>query len=104
MESKEFLFYHAEMCEKMKDLVKRKNADYSGASESAFANFEASERMDVTSVEQGILVRVLDKFSRINCFLKQGVLLVEDEKIEDTIQDMCNYLIILSAYIKSKKG
>lgn len=103
MNSPEYLEYHNQFCAKMHEIAVAKNSDYSSFTESAFGNLEASEKLDVTSTEVGILVRILDKFSRINSFIKTGTLLVADEKIEDTCLDACNYFILLSAYITSKK-
>lgn len=105
MKREEYLKYHEAMCQKMIEITKAKNHDYAGFSsaDDPFANFTTSEKMDVALTEQGFLVRMLDKFSRINSFVKQGVLLVEDEKIEDSLLDLANYSILLSGYIKSKK-
>jgi len=103
MNSEQYLEYHKQMCTKMFEITKTKNSDYSSFTESAFGNLEAAERLDVAGTDVGILVRILDKFSRINTFVKKGVLLVEDEKIEDTCIDAANYFILLSAYITSKK-
>lgn len=82
-------------------ISKKKNADYTGATESAgdpFANFRRSEVVGV-EVEQGILVRLMDKVSRISNLLEAEAQ-VEDEKIQDTIEDAINYLAILLAYIE----
>lgn len=103
MNSVEFLEYHKSFCEKMHDISTRKNHDYSGFEESAFGNFEVVERCGIATTEQGFLTRMMDKISRINSFLKQGICLVADEKIEDSLMDLSNYCILLSAYIKTKK-
>lgn len=103
MTSEDFLVYHSEMCELMKLTTKAKNHDYSGFNDSAFANFEIVEKCGISTTEQGFLTRIMDKISRINSFLKQGVCLVADEKIEDSCIDAANYFILLSAYITNKK-
>lgn len=103
MNSTEYLEYHKQMCEKMHDIAERKNHDYAGYDESAFANFEAVERLGAASTELGIYIRMMDKMSRLLSFMKQGVLSVEDEKIEDSCADLANYAIIIAAVIKSKK-
>lgn len=103
MTRKDFLVYHAEMCENMKLTAESKGHDYSGWGDSAFSNFEIVERCGIATTEQGFLTRIMDKISRINSFMKQGTCLVEDEKIEDACIDGANYLILLSAYLTSKK-
>lgn len=103
MDKLEFLTYHKNCCEYLVDLTQKKNKDYSGNNDNPFLNYESTEKLDVTSTEQGFLVRMLDKYNRVNSFIKQGVFEVEDEKIEDTLLDLANYSIMLSAYIKHKK-
>ena len=103
MNSPEYLEYHKEFCAKMHEITKAKNSDYSSFVDSAFGNLETAEKLNVASTEVGILIRILDKFSRINSFVKSGVCLVADEKIEDTCIDASNYFILLSAYITDKK-
>lgn len=103
MNQEQFLAYHKEMCDKLYEIAKSKNHDYSGSNESAFANFEIVGLCGIASVEQGFLTRIMDKISRINSFIKQGILEVEDEKITDTCADAANYFILLSAYLKTKK-
>ena len=78
-----------------------KNNDYGGSNNDPFANFRNSTIAGVT-VEKGILVRLMDKMSRISTLLdKEGM--VKDESINDTIEDAINYLAILKAYITLKK-
>lgn len=105
MSTQEFIDYHRASCDKLVEITKSKNHDYAGFSDAdPFANFKLVEKMGVATVEQGILTRMLDKVSRVNSFLKQGMLNVSDEKIEDTLLDLANYSIILSGYMKSKKN
>jgi hypothetical protein len=49
-----------------------------------------------------MLVRMLDKMSRLASFMEAGKFKVEDEKLKDTILDMINYSILLYAYIDEK--
>lgn len=88
----------------MTEVTKRKNADYTGKGNDPFANFSKAELLGICSTEQGFLVRMSDKISRIISFVQKGVLEVEDERVEDTLMDLANYCILMSAYIKSKKG
>lgn len=87
----------------MVEIAKAKNHDYAGFDSDPFANFKIVENCGIASVEQGFLTRMMDKVSRINSFVKQGVCNVKDEKIEDTLIDLANYSILMAGYIKSKK-
>lgn len=84
------------------ELVKKKNADYSGKeTQDPFANFKKCEVIGV-SPEQGVMVRMMDKMSRISNLLKQDAE-VKTEAIEDTLEDLINYAAILKSYIKNNK-
>lgn len=86
------------------ELLAQKNDDYSTRSqtENALANFLIIEVYKLTSTEIGLFVRLSDKITRISNFLRTGILSVLDEKIDDTIKDAINYLIILRAIIVDK--
>ncbi len=104
MNSKEYLEFHKNCCDKMIQITTAKNHDYAGFSDDdAFANFKIVETSGIATTEQGFLTRMMDKISRINSFTKQGVCNVVDEKIEDTLLDLANYSILFAGYIKSKK-
>lgn len=79
------------------ETAKRKNKDYGGKDSDPYANFRKSTIIGV-SVEKGILVRMLDKISRISTLLENEVM-VSDEKITDTCDDLINYTAILKSYI-----
>lgn len=81
------------------ETIKKKNADYAGEND-PFQNFRNSEVIGV-SVEEGILVRVMDKITRISNLLSKDPQ-VATESIEDTLIDAINYLAILKAYRESK--
>lgn len=82
------------------EISRRKNADYAN-SDDPFKNFRVIEWLTggATTVEDGILVRMSDKMSRIATLLKQDAL-VKDEKIKDTLQDLANYAMILAIYLE----
>jgi len=96
----ELLQIHTEVCNKARRLMERKNHDYSGGDnqEDPFLNFTRVEKLGITSTEQGFLVRMTDKVSRLITFCQTGTFKVEDEKLEDTITDLVNYSILLYAY------
>ena len=103
MKREKYLKFHKECCDKMIEITEKKNHDYAGFGESAFDNFMVVEKSGIASTEQGFLTRMMDKISRINSFIKQGVCNVKDESIEDTLLDLANYSILMAGYIKSKK-
>ncbi len=99
-----FVENHSEFLESLIELTRKKNADYTGSSvDDPFANFTRVEATGITSTETGILVRMSDKMARITTFVNKGVLLVEDESVEDTLKDLSNYAALLACYIKQKK-
>ena len=84
--------------------MEKKNHDYAGESgDTPFANFSRTEAMGVCSTEQGFLVRVVDKVSRLSTFCQAGQLKVDNESYEDAILDIINYMVLFSGYLKEKE-
>lgn len=83
------------------EIMKKKNTDYATDSD-PFSNFRNSQVVGV-SIEKGILVRIMDKISRISNVLDKGGVTAVDENIESTILDAINYFGIILAYIKTSK-
>lgn len=81
-------------------IIERKNQDYANSS-NPFRNFESASIVNI-GVERAILLRVLDKLSRISNLIDKEAAVV-DESLEDTVVDAINYLAILKAYRESKK-
>lgn len=102
MNQEEWLSFHKASCDSMYEISKSKSNDYSGT-ENVFNNFMNVERLGITSTEEGFLVRMTDKLARLSQFCKTGVLKVKDESVEDTLLDLCNYSLLMAAYIKEKK-
>jgi hypothetical protein len=73
--------------------MRKKNADYAGDATS-MRNFELSANVAGISMSKGILVRLMDKMTRIGNLMEKEAA-VEDESIFDTIQDAINYSAIL---------
>ncbi len=103
MTQKEYLEFHRNFTEEMYAITKNKNSDYCSSTTDAFSNFTAVSALGIASTEQGFLTRITDKLCRINSFVQKGTLLVKDESVTDTIQDACNYLILMAGYLESKK-
>jgi hypothetical protein len=79
------------------ELIKIKNADYA-VFDNPFKNFESANVVGI-GTDQAILVRVLDKISRIGNLIRREAQ-VKDEKVTDTILDCVNYLAILKSYLE----
>lgn len=93
-------------CEEEMKLTGAKNKDYAGVKD-AFQNFRAIAFLtgDKISVEQGILVRLSDKFQRvINLIHSDSPPAVKDEKVTDTLRDISVYAKILKIYLQEKPG
>ena len=103
MNREELLMSHDKICSEAKELMKKKNHDYAGKEgDQPFANFERTESMGVCSTEQGFLVRVVDKVSRLSTFCSAGELKVDNESYEDAVLDIINYMVLFSGYLKDK--
>ena len=104
MDAEELFAYHHQMCRKALEICRVKNHDYAtGGDGGPFANFARVEAMGVMTTEQGFLVRMIDKMSRLSTFARAGKLKVSDEGVQDTLLDLVNYAILLSAYIHDKR-
>ena len=103
MTKDEYLKFHADMCQKMIETTRKKNADYTGNQQDPFANFTKADELGICSTEQGFLVRLTDKLARVISFVQKGILEVKDETVEDTLIDMANYCILMAGYIKSRR-
>jgi hypothetical protein len=75
---------HKEICEKLNNIYKAKNADYGDS----FAKVRKELGQTVT------LVRLSDKLERLKKLMLKGEQQVVDESIEDTLIDLANYAIM----------
>lgn len=90
----DLLMLHDQISQQAWELMKKKNHDYSSVAD-PFQNFRAFG-------SYGVLVRLSDKIARLRTFEEKGILMVKDETILDTVQDICNYAIIYYAMCKEK--
>jgi len=93
------------LLDQMAELHSRKNHDYAGTKD-PLKNLRASMRLDIDPVT-AVLVRLQDKWSRLEEFVKSGQLLVKDESVEDTLMDNAIYsllAIILRREQQNKNG
>lgn len=102
---KDFLYRLNELYTGNVQLSARKNADYANEDD-PFQNFRLVEiitRGRVT-VEDGLLVRMCDKFQRIANLLEPGrKAQVLDESLLDALSDEANYSMILRMYLENKQ-
>lgn len=77
---------------KIADLHSRKNHDYAGAGD-PLRNFHKCEAMGFSAFE-GVMIRLTDKWSRLESFMKQGVMTVKDESVIDTLMDNAVYSLL----------
>lgn len=75
--------------------LQEKNKDYSSVNE--FSNFVNSSGLAGITVEKAILIRMCDKVARIKNLLSNEAM-VKNETIEDTMNDLIGYTIILKAW------
>jgi len=95
MTNKQFIRNITKTYKKGLGIIKKKNQDYANST-NPFKNFESAGVVGV-SVERAMLVRILDKLSRVSNLLDKKAAVV-DESLEDTLIDAINYLAILKAY------
>ena len=104
MNREELLKHHDMLSSQAKEIMKVKNHDYAGNDGlTPFANFERCEAMGVCSTEQGFLVRIIDKISRLSTFVESGKLKVENESYHDAVVDIINYMVLFSAFTSDKE-
>ena len=99
MNRTEYIDKIAENYARAVEISRAKSSDYAADSD-PFRNFRGCEQHGVTA-EQGILVRMSDKMSRIGNLLQQEAQ-VKDESIGDTLLDLANYAVILKLLIESR--
>jgi hypothetical protein len=94
------MFY--ELLEKIAQLHSDKNHDYAGE-DNPLRNFYKCEQMGVDAFT-GVMVRLSDKWSRLESFMKQGRLNVKDESIEDTLMDNAVYSLLAIIIRQEERG
>lgn len=99
-----FDLFEKECLEELR-LTRAKNTDYANT-ENAFQNFNGIEYFSAGSIttEQGIIVRMTDKFQRVINLINRpkNIEAVKDESIIDTLRDISVYAKILRIYIQTK--
>ncbi len=83
------------------EIIKKKNSDYSKEKD-PFLNFRFAEFLG-TKPELGILLRMGDKLIRIANIINKGEARVKDESVEDSLNDIANYAMLLKIFLKNEK-
>jgi hypothetical protein len=100
----ELLQFHEEITKQARELMSLKNRDYAGnEGVEPFANFTRVEAMGICKTEQGFMVRLTDKMSRLSSFVRAGKMHIKDESFKDTCVDVINYMVLLAAYLKEQE-
>lgn len=110
MNQEHYIKFHQEMCDRARQISLAKNNDYSAPGVrkddpfAVFNNFMQAERLNICSVEQGFMVRISDKISRLSNLIAPGHnQAVKDESVTDTALDTINYLLLLLGYLETKR-
>jgi len=90
-----------EILEQMKDLHSRKNHDYAGTSD-PLKNLRACKRLELEPF-MGVMVRLQDKWSRLEEFVKSGTLMVKGENVKDTLMDSAVYALLAIILYEEKE-
>lgn len=83
----------AKMYDDAMQLLVNKNHDYAN-DQDFYANFRKSLAIGIPEWK-AVLIRLSDKFSRLQEFAKKGEFVVKDEQLRDTVLDIINYSAIL---------
>ena len=104
MTQSEYFDAFESLCREELATTHAKNRDYASSSD-PFLNFHLIERLTGGRVttEDGILVRISDKLSRIGNLLDGHKPDVVDEKLDDTLLDLAVYAKILRIYLRTAR-
>lgn len=89
-----------ELLQQMADLHSRKNHDYAG--DDPLSNLRASEEIGIPAWK-GILVRLMDKWSRLKNFARTGTFEVKDESLIDAFMDNAVYSLLCIILFEEEK-
>lgn len=93
---------YLELLEKMKQLHPAKNAGYAGDSQDRWANFRLAQAFGITPI-LGVMVRMSDKWARIQNLFKNPDNDKVGESIKDTLMDLASYALIAICLLEEKK-
>lgn len=90
------------LLDEMKELHIKKNAGYSGDSRDRWANFRMAENFGVSAF-LGCLIRMSDKFIRIQNLVKNPNNEMVGESIKDTLKDLASYALIAYCLLEEQE-
>lgn len=99
MTKKELIAHFSQITSKMGDVLASKNDDY--ANEDSLSNFKTVGAITGTSAELACLNLIATKVARLGVLLNSGKS-PNNESIQDSVLDMANYSILLSAILADK--
>lgn len=79
-----FMNLYNSIVDNMKEVCNQKNKDYGTSVQDTYEKFG----------DLAYIIRLHDKWNRINSLMEKGKAEVKDESIDDTILDMANYLLL----------
>jgi hypothetical protein len=91
-----------DILDNMQSVYETKDNDYS-ATGLPMGNLRKCEDAGIDAW-RGCLIRIGDKMSRLENFLKEKEYLVISEKAEDTVVDLANYAILMSCLLEELKS
>ena len=91
-----------ELLVKMADLHSRKNHDYAGKG-NPLRNFYKCREQGIEPW-RGVMVRLSDKWSRLESFCRQGKLEVKGESVVDTLMDNAVYSLLAILLFEEEYG
>lgn len=98
----EILFeLHRNTCDDCLTVMQAKQADYAHG-EDPFVNFRMSEALGIHPA-LGIMLRITDKLQRVRSFLAKGYCAVDNESVEDALDDMVNYVILIKGLLRDEQ-
>lgn len=87
----------------MADIHKRKNAGYSGADQpDRWANFRHAEGFGVSALV-GCLIRLSDKYIRVQNLVRQPANEQVGESVRDTLVDLASYALIAVCLLEEEQ-
>jgi len=90
-----------ELLAEMAELHSAKNHDYA-VTEIPLRNLYKCREMGIKPFT-GVMVRLTDKWARLESFMQQGALKVKDETIEDTLMDNALYSMLAIILLREEK-
>ena len=81
-----------------REIMLRKNHDYTSGSGDPYANFRGAQFLGIAPAV-GICLRIQDKLQRIRTFAERGELRVDGEGLHDAVIDVINYAVLAYAVL-----